>query len=138
MILYIFFDIGLLNEAFRIIFEALAGILQNGLIYYWGNCYRDDCTNCCNYYGYCPEDYSKYANDKYNTCYYYYPDNTSSSDSSDSIAGSVTGAVIGGIFAFIICVVVFIYCRKKRAEESDSVDDESNNNPNGNTETVKK
>ena len=30
-------------------------------------------SNCCNYYGFCPQDYATSADPYYNSCYYSYP-----------------------------------------------------------------
>ena len=66
------------------------------------NCYDNNCVkDCCNYYGYCPEDYSSiYYGSEYTECHYYYSDTTMN-------GGSIAGIVVGiACFVFIFVVIL--------------------------------
>jgi hypothetical protein len=72
------------------------------------NCYSQNCNyfNCCNYYGYCPEDYSYSDDHSQNACYYYY----------GADGSAVAGAVVGGLIGLIIIASVICFFYKKRQQ----------------------
>ena len=76
------------------------------------NCYDHSCSrDCCNYYGYCPSDYSHGSyNSYYTSCHYYY----------DSYHGIefpywAIGPICVGVF-FIFCIVCS--CIKSRQAQN--------------------
>ena len=71
------------------------------------NCHKDSCVrDCCNLYGYCPEDYSSLLfSSSYTQCYYYYQTNTPVNRYVNF--GLIAGAISGGL-AFLTGLIVFI------------------------------
>ena len=92
------------------------------------NCNDQTCSNnCCNYYGWCTEDYNTlYHSSLYTDCYYYY---SSDSDSTDS-SGIIAGAIVGGVFLFIIIAVIVHYKRKRDFEATQQIQQMNNANKN--------
>lgn len=76
------------------------------------SCYTYNCqSGCCNYYGYCPENYSSLSyNYFYTTCWYYYDDYSSTANIA-TIAGAVVGAVMGAIV--VLMIVCYIRNRQR-------------------------
>ena len=79
---------------------------------FWMTCYHTYCANnCCNYYGYCPENYnSLYYSSTYTTCYSYY----NSSVYYGPSVGTIVGAVIGGIIGLVIIVALICHFKKRK------------------------
>jgi hypothetical protein len=79
------------------------------------NCYYTTCqSQCCNYYGSCPEDYSAYGsyyNSYYTSCYYYY--NSGYSVSVTTPGGTIGGSVSGSVVFVIIFIILYIYYRRR-------------------------
>lgn len=90
-------------------------IRQRQSMGYNSNCIYSTCSQmCCNYYGTCPEDFSRsYYDSSYTTCYYYY--DTYYQKQQSSGGGAIAGYVIGGIVFIVLLVAVIIYCKRKKA-----------------------
>ena len=73
------------------------------------NCQYTYCSSgCCNYYGYCTENYNSATYSSYYTdCYYWY-------GSGGVPIGTIVGAVIGGIVFLIILIALCVHCKRKR------------------------
>lgn len=73
-----------------------------------GYCYRTNCYyDCCNYYGYCPEDYFYSYSSLQNSCWTYY----------QNTAGSTIGIAVGASIAGLIIIIIAytIYRRRQQA-----------------------
>ena len=96
---------------------------------YHASCTQQSCTsNCCNYYGYCPEDYnSAFYSSYYTQCHYYYSNNASSVFN----VGTIVGAVVGGLIVLAIIVVgICHYKRRKDYEQAQQMEIINNGNQN--------
>lgn len=82
---------------------------------YNSNCAYQTCQRgCCNFYGYCPEDYDQahYSN-YYTTCYHYYEDKNSPSDYSFALY------LLGGLA--LLSLLLLCYWRRNRTSPSLSI-----------------
>lgn len=83
---------------------------------YHPSCYDNYCSdNCCNYYGYCPSDYSYYYYDSYYTSCYYYYDN--SYDYYYTPVGGIVGGSVGGFVGLFIIIALIVYFVKRRGAQ---------------------
>lgn len=98
---------------------------------YNSNCFYTTCSQeCCNYYGTCPEDFSRsYYDSSYTSCYYYY--DTYYQKKQNSSGGAIAGYVIGGLIAIVLVVALIIYCKRKKAGDFQNAQQQAmgGNNP---------
>ena len=80
-------------------------------------CYNDNCIdNCCNYYGYCPEDYSYFDGSSYYECYTYYANMHFAGNG----IGIAVGVSIAGIIIIILIIIACVCYRRRQLWHSSS------------------
>jgi hypothetical protein len=71
------------------------------------SCYDYTCrNNCCNFYGYCPENYSGGYSSDYTTCYHYYNKGLSYVEK--------LYIIIGCSLAAFVLLAIACYCYRRR------------------------